>query len=204
MRCRSARSAAVERGLGLLSPPGEAALDLHLARCPACARAVRAEERLVEQLAALGETPSLEVDVTARVLAGLPPFDRVPREDVPARQLGWAGAVAALGAIVVAGSFGGRLPEIEVLLQSAATIAFNLLGFADALLEPLWALLSVPFRFLGALGESLIELSSRATSLAPVARVTVALGYVAMASTVVLVLIRDLRRPAVGLPREGN
>lgn len=204
MNCRRARAAAIDRGLGVLPPDRRAALEAHLAGCGACARAMRAEERLVAELAALGEAPPLDVDVTARVLAAIGPPGGRPREEVSGRQLAWTGVAAAVAAVAVAASFGGQLPKIEALWQSGTTVVFNVLGFADALLDPLGALVAAGLGLLGALAGWLFELASGASRLAPFARFTVTLCYAVVASTVTLVLIRDLRRPAVGLPREDN
>ena len=203
MNCRKARSAAIWRELGRLPASRSSALDLHLQECSACADALKAEQRMIAELALLGAAP-VEVDVAARVMAAIEPHDRVSRDEVPARQLGWAAVAAGLGALIVAASFGGQLPKIEALLQSGAAIALNLLGFADALLAPVWALISIPFRLLGAVGEWLIGLAPQASRALPFARAGVAFGYLVMASTVLLVVIRDLRRPAASLRGEGN
>ena len=202
--CRRARVAAIERGLGLLASHREAALERHLVGCSACAQALRAEELLIEGLAALGRTPRLEVDAAARVLAEIGPVGRIPREDVPAWQLGWAGAAAALGAVVMLVSLAGQWQQIEALLVSGATITSKLLGFADVLVAPVVAVLSFLARLLGVLGETLFDLASRASRLEPFARIAVSLGYGVMASTVVLVLFKDLRRPVTALPSGRN
>ena len=54
MICRQAKMAIIERELEPLSPSGQAELERHLARCPACAAIARAEARLAADLAAVG------------------------------------------------------------------------------------------------------------------------------------------------------
>ncbi len=68
MRCRRARKAIVERGLGPLPSAVEADLRGHLAVCDACAAEDSFGELLVQELAALPRVAPVEVEVTGRVL----------------------------------------------------------------------------------------------------------------------------------------
>jgi len=198
MNCRKARMAAVERDLGLLGPGPAAKLEAHLQGCPGCAAELRAEALVVRALSELGRREPIDVDVAARVMAGVAP---VAREEVPARQLGWAGAGAAVCTAIVIAALAARWQQVEALLRSGAAITSKLLGFADALATPLISLLSFLVRLVGTAAGSLADLAAQASGLAPLAWLAVALGYGLMASTVALVLLKDLRRPLTALSR---
>ncbi len=81
VHCYSYREAASARMDGEGSPVPEAALDAHLARCPACAGWVQAADGLTRR-ARLAPAPAVP-DLTAAVLGGLP--DRLPGAAAAAR-----------------------------------------------------------------------------------------------------------------------
>jgi hypothetical protein len=202
MRCREAGPALIERKLGQLEPGRESALRAHLEVCPRCAAEARVEESLGDALLSLrGEYP-YRVDVRVRVgrrLSDLRPSDL---EEVPARQLGWAAVFAAACVAGLVAGFWLLLPDLPSLLDGAAGLASALGGILQGLARALLALLVLPFKLLGVLVRMLGTFGSMLSRLEPVAVAAMALGYAAMATTVTLVLGRDIRRllPA----REGK
>jgi len=195
MRCRETGPALVELELGLLGPRAEAALRAHLESCPRCAAEARAEALLSDALRSLREPYPHEIEVRAAVSRRLRAAAPPEREEVPARQLGWAAAVAT---VCLAGLlFGLRLllPELPPLLEPAASVAATLGGVLEGLGRVLLALLALPFKFFGVLFGILGALGSLLAKLEPAAIAAVAAGYAGIATTATLVLGRDLRRP---------
>lgn len=195
MRCRDAGPALVELGLGLLDPREEADLRAHLERCADCAVEARVERTLGRALLSLREEYPHELDVLPRVgrrLAALRPSDL---EEVPARQLGWAGAFATACLVGLAAGLWFLLPDLPPLLDGASGLASSLGGALGGLGRALLALIALPFKLLGVLAGMLAACGSLLARLEPVAVAAVALGYATMAATVTLVLGRDIRRP---------
>jgi hypothetical protein len=204
MRCRDAGPALVELGLGLLEPAEEASLRAHLERCPRCAEEARVEGLLGEALLSLrGEYPH-ELDVRGRVGRDLDALRPRALEEVPARQLGWA---AAFAVACLAGLIAGLwllAPELSPMLDGAAGLLSSLGGLLEGLGRAALALIALPFKLLGVLARVLAACGSLLARLEPVAVAVVALGYVAMAATVTLILGRDIRRPLLASRGKEN
>jgi hypothetical protein len=195
MRCRDAGAALVELGLGLLDPREESALRAHLEHCPDCAAEARVERALGHALLSLREEYPHELDVLPRVGRRLAALRSHDLEEVPARQLGWAGAFATACLIGLAAGLWFLLPDLPPLLKTATGLASSLGGILEGLGRVLLALIVLPLKLLGVLARVLAGCGSLLARLEPVAVAAVALGYATMAATVTLVLGRDLRRP---------
>jgi hypothetical protein len=200
MRCRAARRAIVENELQGLGVERSAALDRHLRRCAACTRRSRLEQRLERDLVALHGVELEQigpVDVVPRVMATIDRSPGLDRRDVPARQLGWASAAAALLALFLLPVFVATLPDPSRLARAGVSLRLvldHLIERGAALLGVLWTLMRV---LLHSLVDALGALGSALALLEPVAVTASAVGYAAMALTVVVVLGRDLRRGAL-------
>lgn len=194
MRCREAGPALVELGLGLLERRAERALRAHLERCPRCAAEVRVEGLLSDALRSLREEYPYEVDVRAdvirRIFAGSPP----DREEMPAGQLAWAAACAAVCLVGLVYGFRLLLPQLPPLLEAAVSLAATLGAALEGLARALLALFLLPLKLFGVLFRILGALGSLLARLEPVAVAAVALGYAGIAATSALVLGRDLGR----------
>ncbi len=103
--CRNA-SQAVAWALGQLDARAQQRFEKHRADCPACAREAGAARALVGRLRALPEVePS--ADLTARIMASLPPAERAPtraRLAWRAPAIRWAAAVLVVAGVVAAAS----------------------------------------------------------------------------------------------------
>jgi hypothetical protein len=201
MRCRNARAHLIGRGSAPLDRATESALRGHLESCPACAAEERFEALLREELGALHDEIPYPLDVRGRVLPRISELGAVAREEVPARQLGWAAALCMACFLGLLAAFRSLLPEL-LGLAGAAVSTLSPLGAAAAdLAAPVWTLIGLPFRLAAIAIESLASLVPLIGRLEPVGLVFVVLSYAAMAATITLVVGRDLRRPQP-VPRE--
>jgi hypothetical protein len=194
MRCRTARRVRLEAQLGLAAAAALEALASHRASCRDCAALEAAEQSLDAGLAALREERPVEVTVTARVLARI--ADVTPRPAVPATtaQLAWAAGTAAafaLGLLVGLAQLLPRVPGLAAEARLAATGIWVALGGVFSALEGLAGSLAV---LVGRAVRSLTALAGPLESLQPLALATVALCSLMMATSITLVVVRDLRR----------
>lgn len=192
MRCRKARRAMVERGLGVLSGAVEADLESHLASCGTCAADQKFHEQLVKELAAHPRTAPVEVEVTGRVLREIA---RLPasREVVPARQLGLATLAAGSGAALAL--LMGMLGTRELLAGSwgdARTLAAAAGTVITGLGRPLLGLFSLIQGIGGVVLDMASVLSLVLAKLQPVFQVSIAASVLAMTMVTVVVIGRDL------------
>jgi predicted anti-sigma-YlaC factor YlaD len=150
MDCQAAREAHLERMLGRTGP--DAALDEHLARCPACRAAVAEEVHLDAWFEAL-RTDAAErtVDVTARVMAALPATPpRRRRARIVAASVAAAAALLFVAAFVATAGWYEALASgrelLVLLLDAVGTIGAALAPYAfalGALLTPVLVVLTV-------------------------------------------------------------
>ncbi len=133
MKCRNARSAIVQRGLGRLGPGTEALLCAHLERCPSCAAIARREEQLDAALALLQEAPPFTVSVVERVMGTVDTMTEPQRDPIPGRQLAWAGAAAAAAAFAVLAMGALLAPAILGIARDAGKAALATGGFLAVL-----------------------------------------------------------------------
>jgi hypothetical protein len=185
----------VELGLGLLEPSKAAALKAHLEGCPRCATQARVEGPLGDALRSLREDYPDELDVTSRVARRLAATGLRDRGEVPARQLGWAGAFAGCCLALLVAGFRILLPDLPLLLEGAGGLVSSLGVLLEGLVRALLALLALALELLGVLTRMLAACGSLLARLEPLAVAFVALSYAGMAVTVALVLGRDFRRP---------
>jgi hypothetical protein len=199
MHCREAREAIVLRSLESPRPDRNAALRCHLGRCAACAAEERAERRLKTDLAILRSEFPQAIDIRRRVMREISGMGRIERDLVPARQIGWAAAAAIACSVGLLGSLPWLWPQLSPLLAEIEAMATTFGRVAVDLSAPLLTLLSLPFRLAGALLKTLDGIPSLLSRLEPAAIGTIAIGYMAMAATIALVVGRDLRkaRPAL-------
>jgi hypothetical protein len=194
--------AVVERGLGLLAPADELALRLHLEGCPDCAAEERIERLLRGELSALREEIPCALDVHARVMPRIRSLRGVEREEVPARHLGWAGALAAACFVALLGGLWLLLPELPALVRVTSGLISSLGSAALILSASLLTLIALPFKLIGIAIDTLEALGPLASWLEPVGLSAVGLSYAAMAATITLVVGRDLKRPLPAFRRE--
>jgi hypothetical protein len=183
----------VERDLGAIGPHVEASLQAHFESCASCAAWASTERRLTADLALLRSAAPFEIDVTSRVardLAGLRPA----REEVSTRQLGWAVAAAvACGAGLLVGLW-ALVPGLARAASGGRALFTSLrhafAGVADAIIT----IAATGFGLLGDLVSSLAVASSGLQPLVPAAIAVVALGWVMMGTTVIVVVGRDIKK----------
>jgi len=191
MRCREARTAVAERGWGPLSAGRGAALDAHLHGCGDCAATERDELRLLGDLAGLRTEVPFDVEVTRRVLRQITGLGPVVREEVPARQLGWAAAIAVATTVGLSFVFFGSLPSYATLGAQIQGLAGNAARVVLGGAEVLWTLAAVPIKLLGVVFEALGALAPVLEWIQPAAGAVALLCYLAMTTTILTVLWRD-------------
>jgi hypothetical protein len=196
--------AVVERGLGLLAPADELALRRHLESCPDCAAEERIERLLRDELSSLRQEIPHPVDVRTRVMPRIHTLVGVAREEVPARHLGWAGALAATCSVALLAGLWLLLPELPALLRVTGGLISSLGSAALVLSASLLTLIALPFKLIGIAIDTLGSLGPVASRLEPVGLVAVGLSYAAMAATITLVVGRDLKRPLPAFRREES
>ncbi len=133
MKCRNARNAIVERGLGRLGPGTEALLSAPLERCPSCAAVARREAELDTALALLHGEPPFRVSVEERVMGAVDAMPEPQRTPVPGRQLAWAGAAAVAAAFAVLALGALLAPAILGIARDAGKAALATGGFLAVL-----------------------------------------------------------------------
>lgn len=195
MNCRKARREMLERSLGALPAARERALHRHRSGCATCEAALRADDRLVGELAALRADYPGPVDVSARVLAEVARLRVVDRRSIPANQVGWAAAVAAslcALSLLVLGGWATRPEVLETLRLTVRTLG----GLVAPLAAALLTLVSVPFKLLGVLAEALGELAPVVALLKPLVTATLLGSAFVMVLIITTVVGRDFLRPA--------
>ncbi len=196
MRCRDAREALPEARLGLAPAVVRDAVLRHVARCPECAAAARAEAEMALDLAALGDEPCPAIDATARVMRAVSDAAPRAREPFPLREAAWATAAlsaAALalvaGGIAMAPSFWSAVRQTVPGIVWAAALGLKV---GRSLAETV-AFLHV---FLRA-GLDLLAAASRlAVKAEPVARAAAAVCTALMLAVTTVIVRRDLRHRA--------
>lgn len=200
MDCRSAKKAIVERSLGLLAPSAEEALCRHLEGCEPCRAEQRAENRLKLDLESLRESFPHAIDVRPRVMREIGSLDRVEREHIPARQIGWAAAAAIACCLALLGSLPWLLPQVSPLLGQIKIMAATFGKVLVELASPLISLITVPFKLLGLAYRLAAVFVSQLSRLEPAAITAAAFCYMAMAATITLIVGRDLKKTTPAVP----
>jgi len=193
MQCREAKTALLERELGPGEVPASAALRAHLASCPDCAAQAEAERGLSDALRELRLDPPPPVDVTARVLDGLPDLGRAGSGEVTTWQLGWAATVVVTCSLGLLGTLWRMLPALSGPAQEIWTFAVSLRHPLASMGSVAVTLISTVFKIAGRLLQSLAPLAGALQGLEPVAIGALASCAVIMAGTIVFVVGRDLR-----------
>jgi hypothetical protein len=200
MDCRSASKAIVERSLGLLAPGAEEPLRRHLESCESCRAEEAVERRLKLDLESLRRSFPHAIDVRSHVMRAIGSLGRVEREDIPARQLGWAAAAAIACGVALLGSLPWLLPELSPLLGQIKITAATFGRVLAELLSPLLSLITVPFKLAGLAYRLATLLISQLSRLEPAAIAATAFCYMAMAATITLIVGRDLRKTTPAAP----
>ncbi len=193
MKCRNARNAIVKRGLGRLGPGTEALLCAHLERCPSCAAVARREAELDAALALLAEAPPFLVSVEERVLREVDAMAPPAREPVPARQIAWAGGLAAASALVVLVSGLLLVPSMLGIARGAGRATVETGGFMSVLVRAWIEALSSLKPLLGAAWDLLSAASVFLHTARPLFVGAAAVLVLAMLTMTVAVIGRDLR-----------
>jgi hypothetical protein len=183
----------LERELGPEEAPLSAALLAHLAGCPDCAAQQAMERGLSDALRALRDDPTPPVDVTARVIAGLPDLVHADAEEVTTRQLGWAAFLALACSLGLLGSLWRILPTLSGPAQELGTFALSLRHPLASIGSVAVTLVSTVFKIAGRIVQSLAPLVGTLQGLEPVAIGALSSCAAIMAGTIVLVVGRDLR-----------
>jgi anti-sigma factor RsiW len=193
MSCRRFRVSIIEGEAGTLSDEAARRLSHHLRSCPRCS----IEARLARDLLALrGEVP-FGVDVTARVMCSIRRLRGIDREDVTPYQLGWSAAAAMMGVVTLIGIGWLLLPELNRGGQELTALVRGLAPALSRLIEPLGALLAVPFKLLGSLLRTLGGLVTLLPRLQSAGVAAATLSFVTMTGTITYFVGRDWRYAAV-------
>jgi len=195
MNCRQATKSFLDVELGLAGEETRVAFESHVAGCVACTARVAAERRLTTQLEQLRLETPVEVDLTARVVARVARTAPALREEPSVWQLAWS--AGGLVAFLVALLFGlwRLVPAVSVLAGESRTLVTGLWRTLSGLAAPLTALVSTLARMLGGMLRSLAALAQHLQSLEPLIITTVVLCTLTMATCIILVVGRDIRRP---------
>lgn len=190
MRCKTARKAIFEDGLGLLADTARAGLKRHCSSCSSCSDAWRASTTLDDSFRALRSGPVPPVDIHHRVLdrigTGPPP---------PAKGFLWAlagGMAATAGFVALTFVLAPHaLPLLRAALQSGAVLIRSA--------APLWTLGSALVQIGSVLTRPLLSLGAAFGTVLPLTW-TVLITGAGLTLTVSLVVIGRsllLQRPAV-------
>ena len=114
------------------------------------------------------------------------------------------GIAAIVVLAVVAAGLWFMLPDLPPLLDGAVGLASSLAGALQGLGRVALALLALPFKLLAVLARTLGDCGSQLARLEPLVVAVAGLGYAAMASTIMLVLRRDIRRPLLAIEGKEN
>ena len=204
MHCDQARTAILERQLGLLTASDAAALDAHVAGCAACAAEARLEGRISESLALLREDYPYPMDVRSQVMAQVETIGEPGRGEVPDRQLAWgsiAASVAALGLLVAGVKF---LPSLGQAFQTIASLLGSAFTVVLSVARPVIEILAIPFKLLAMMMDSFVAAGAVSGALEPVAQLTVILCSMLLATGITLVVTRELRRVPATPGREEH
>jgi hypothetical protein len=193
MHCREAQAALLDRELAPGETPAGAELLAHLAGCPDCAALAAAERQLSNALRELRLDPAPPVDVTARVLEGLPALDRAGTGEVSTWQLGWAASAALLCGLALLGTLWRMLPALSGPAQEIWTLALGLRHSLGSLGSAAVTLISAVLKTAGRLLQALAPLAGALQGLEPVVIGGLASCAAIMAGTIVFVVGRDLR-----------
>ena len=146
-----------------------------------------------------------DLDVTARVLARIRALEQPDRLDMPASQLGWAGAVAVLGGMMLVGVLQDTMPDLLRIGRELTIAASSLRGAVAPLASAVAGIASATLTLIGSATASVLDLSARVAELRPVAMAASASAVMAMVGTIGYVVGRDLIRIATaqnGVPPE--
>ena len=199
MDCRAARKAIVERSLGLLATGLDEALCRHLEGCESCRAEQVVEQRLKLDLESLRGSFPHAIDVHGRVLREIGTLGGIEREVVPARQIGWAAAAAVACGLGLLAILPWLWPDLSPLLADLRIAASTFIKIIGELAAPLVSLLALPFKLAGTLFRMLAALFSLLSRLQPAAIAALTACYVVMATTITLVVGRDLKRVSPAL-----
>jgi len=194
MRCRRARSAIVNWGLGLLPAREAAELRLHLEHCAACQAESVAESRMVSELAALRRTLPAGLEVGRRVAVAVGELGPVARDEVSPRQLGWAAAATVAAGLVLALVLIAALPSAPALARELRALGGLAAGTWGRLEPALLALGLLPLRFIGTVAARLAAAATALQQFAPLARSLTLAACAWMILTIGAVVARDLVR----------
>jgi hypothetical protein len=195
MSCKHARKKFVEVELGLARPALRAALEAHLAGCPACASWAAGERGLTADLALLQSEHPFTVDVSTRVAARVARLEPGAREPIGVPQLAWTSVlVVACGFGLLAGLW--RIaPGLPGLVGEVRALAAGMWHALGGLAAPAAALAGTLAKSLGGLLATVGPLLATLKPLQPVVITTITLCAALMATSIVLVVGRDFRRP---------
>jgi len=199
MRCRRAKAAIGERTLGLLGTAERGAFERHLSSCAACRSEAEFEVRVAGDLALLRGEILREIDIAPMVMARLERAPDVNREEVPARQLGFAAAAAVASGVGLLWALFGLRPEVSQLVRDMKLLAASLGTLLLQLVDATATLLAVPFKLVLRLLQAIPPVLQ---NIQPVAITLVAVAAALMAVSIVFILGRDFKR-AIPVPIGG-
>jgi hypothetical protein len=190
MRCKTARKAFFEDGLGLLADGPRAGLEQHCRACASCSDAWRASTTLDGSFKALRSRPVPAVDIRYKVL------DRIGTGPPPAPQrFAWAlaGAMAAAAGFVTFTFL--LVPHALPLLRAALHGGGALVRSAT----PLWTLGSALVQIGSVLTRPLLSLGAAFGAVMPLAWTFLITGACLTLTVSLVVVGRSflLQRPAV-------
>ena len=166
----------------------------HVATCGACRTWVADQESLTLVLGELRREIPFDVDVTARVAAGVAAMD-APTRDVPSRRLlGWAAGAGLAAAILLAGILWAQSPDLAQIAAGARALFAALGEAASSLTTPLATLVPTVMRPVGRLIVAAGTVARSASEFRWLAVAMITLCSAMMATTIFLVVSRDVRR----------
>lgn len=188
MSCRRARRAITEARVRVLSRRAAAALERHLAGCPACREDARFEAALAAGLAGLRGAGPEPLDLADEILTRLRPLEKAPG-------FGRARlAVLAAGAAVVLAA-GAWAASLRAAAGAAAARPLVQEVLAALVAAAAW----VP-ELLAALGGAALDVAAAAAAFAarheaPISRAGIATVCASLAATLLVVVAEAVRSP---------
>lgn len=193
MRCREARQWRFAEAEGNLPAERQRLLRAHLACCPACAERTRMEGWLERDLAALGDAPGVEIDVTPRVLAAIGRLGPPRAERPTTRQLGWAGASAAALALLALAELAALLAGRGDAVSQLRTVARAAGAVIMAVVRPVAAVAQAFFDLTISLLQQVLEIGVSSGAI-QAAGWSIVAGWLIVFSTTGVFVGRDLLR----------
>jgi hypothetical protein len=193
MRCRRARNLLIERDLEPLRATVATELDDHLACCTECSGRAEVEAMLTAELTSLRFDAPSPVDVAGRVVAQIETVRPGDAAEVPTWPFGWATAAALTCGLALTWALWEHSPGLVGIAREIGSVLAATKPLLSAAADPIVTVASA----IGRLVANLLGAAAHVLrSVRPIGIAALLSAVGMMASTIALVVARDLRKPS--------